>query len=159
ERDRPRLHTTFQLVQPTGRGFVVRLGGQSVDRVERQHDRPAGTQRLVDVVHGRRPSTTRSVPVRSRVIVTSVYRNSRSELATSSAWPSPTSSTSQRVTAARAICSCRPTPTRAPRGSHSRISGWSASHSSGATYGGLEMTRSQPSMATSKPPSLISTGN
>ena len=62
----------LELVEPLHSVFVARIGGETVDRVERQHYRLARayrSDRLLDCVQ-RLPSTTRSRSVRSEVIVT-----------------------------------------------------------------------------------------
>ena len=71
ERGRPAWVPALQLVEATGRLLPVGLCRKAVDRVERNHDRLLRLQSsngLVD--HVRLPSTTRSFPVRSGVIVT-----------------------------------------------------------------------------------------
>src|SRR5262249_21400177 len=83
----------------------------------------------------RRPSTTRGLRARSGVTRTSSYPGEVRAAATSRAWHSWVSRTRNVVRARRASRSCRPTPTRAERGSQSRIPGCSVSHSSGVTYG------------------------
>ena len=70
---------------------------QAVDRVGRQHDELPGADRpddSVDLAHGRRPSTTRSMPARSGVTRTSRSRARSSSAADAVACPAPTSSTS-----------------------------------------------------------------
>ena len=79
------------------------------------------------------------------------------------ALPSATSKASappgtRRLSASSAIASVAPDSTSAARGSCSPTSGWSAATSSGATYGGLETTRSNgPSRPANRSPSTSST--
>src|SRR4029079_11937688 len=97
------LGPSLQLVETTRRSLVVRLRREAVDGVEREHDRLSGAERRDDVLH-RRASTTRGIPARSGVTLTSVYPSDVSAADTPSAWHIPTSSTRKR---ACAICASR----------------------------------------------------
>src|SRR5205823_7975870 len=89
---------------------------EAVDRVGRKDDRLASPDCFDGVVH-RLPSTTRSTPARSGVIVTAPYPAAVSTPATSSACSSPTSSTRNRVRAVCAIRAWNPSPRSALVGS------------------------------------------
>ena len=152
EHDRRRLDRcpSLEPVQ-VGSGLPVRGGAdEPVDRVGRQHCQLPVTDRLddaVDVRHGRRPSTTRSIPARSGVTRTSSKPSSSSSAAVGAAWPSPTSSASAPPGAStladpRATASTAPSALSAACGSQSRTSGCNVARSAASTYGGFETTRS-----------------
>ena len=124
---------------------------ETVDRVRRQHREPPSPDLLddpVDVVHGNRPSTTRSMPARSGVIATPRRTRAR-RAAPRSARPVPpplrarahlraqARSPLRDATASTApsALSARAAPSRAPRAA-------SPGRSAASTYGGFETTSS-----------------
>ena len=152
ERDRLLGRASLERRQRADGLLAIGPAREPVDGVRRDHDEPAGVDRPHDLLDGahetRVPSTTRSRPARSCVVVTSAYPR----LAEQRRDPCRVARTRPRARARLPRGGRRPRPVRRPRSPPRRRARPAApsrapparasSISSGRTYGGFETTRS-----------------